>query len=165
MSMSTLREKNKDLKKMGKSKELQIGRAGEHLVMADLLLNGIQAYTTGQGVNYDIVADCEGRLIRLQVKTTQKMRILNKHANPIYFFNIKRTGKKGNKYYQIGDFEGFALVALDRKAVFYLAFDGKIGNNSICIRDRKNDYSGRKGAGRPSGIYLQDLTWGNMVRK
>ncbi len=92
------------------SSELNIGRAGEYLVLADLLINGVQAYDTGQGVGYDIVADVNGKLIRIQVKTTQKIRKITQRANPIYFFHIKRTGKNGNKFYEQKDFDCFALV-------------------------------------------------------
>ena len=149
---------------MNTSKELNLGRAGEYIAMADLLLKGEQAYTTGQGINYDLVVDRGGSMIRLQVKATQKMRVLHNHANPVYFFHIKRTGKNGAKRYAVGDFDGFALVALDRRAVFYLKFDGRIGSSSICIRDRENDYGGKRGGGRPSGLYLQDLTWEKFSR-
>ena len=143
------------------SRELNIGRAGEHLAMADLLLKGEQAYTTGQGANYDIIVDKNGRLIRLQVKTTQKIKYHGKCANPVYFFHIKRMGKNGAKRYMAGDFEGFALVVLDRREVYYLKNDGKIGTASICIRDREIAYSP---GGGPSGIYLQDLTWENFIK-
>jgi hypothetical protein len=148
------------------SNELNIGRAGEHIAIADLLLKGIQAYTTGQGVRYDVVADINGRLLRLQVKTTQRARILAKHAKPIYFFDIRRAGKNGFKKYELGQFDGFALVALDRREVYYLKFDGKIGSASICIRDRNNDYTTKKrGMNNRPGIYLQDLTWENFIKQ
>jgi len=146
------------------SKELNLGRAGEYLVLADLLLKGFQAYDTGQGVSYDVVVDYKNILIRLQVKTTQKIRKIKQRSNPIYFFHLKRSGKNGNKFYQQGMFDGFALVALDRKEIFYLLFDEKIKTSSICIRDKNIDYSGNRGGGR-SGLYLQDLNWQNFIKR
>lgn len=146
------------------SKELQIGRAGQYLVMCDLLLNGVQAFDTGEGVKYDVVADSDGRLIRLQVKTTQKMRVLHESANPIYFYHIKRTGKNGVKFYSKDDFDAFALVALDKKLVFYLPFDSNVKSNSICIRDKDIQYSGQAKGGKKNGLYYQDLTWENLIK-
>jgi hypothetical protein len=52
------------------SRELELGRAAEHLVCADLLLDGWAAYPTAQGMPYDLVVDIGARLIRLQVKST-----------------------------------------------------------------------------------------------
>jgi len=146
------------------SKELQIGRAGQYLVMCDLLLNGVQAFDTGEGVKYDVVADGGGRLIRLQVKTTQKMRVLHESANPIYFYHIKRTGKNGVKFYSKDDFDAFALVALDKKMVFYLPFNDAVKSNSICIRDKEIKYSGQAKGGKKNGLYYQDLTWENLIK-
>ncbi len=149
---------------MEMSKELNIGRAGEYIVLADLLLKGVQVFTTGQGVGYDLVADVDGRLIKIQVKTTQKKRLLKARANPIYFFHIKRAGKNGNKFYKVGDFDCFALVALDIRKVFYLPFDNNIKPNSICIRDKNLVYKGRAKGGKKNGLYYQDLTWENFIK-
>jgi len=150
---------------MAQSKELNIGRAGEYIVLTDLLLKGYQAYDTAQGVGYDVVVDVDNKLVRLQVKTTMKMRLITQRANPIYFFQIKRSGKNGIKFYTQGDFDGFALVALDKKIVFYIIFDDTVKNNSICIRDKNINYSGHRGGGRPSQFYYQDLTWENFIKK
>lgn len=147
------------------SKELYIGRAGQYLVLADLLLKGVEVFGTGEGTNYDIVAECEGKLIKIQVKTTQKMRVLHESANPIYFYHIKRTGKGGTKYYQMGDFDAFALVALDIKQVFYLPFDESVKANSICIRDKNIEYKAQAKGGKKNGLYYQDLTWENLCQK
>jgi hypothetical protein len=142
-----------------KSRELNIGTAGEHLVVADLLLKNVDAFITGQGMNYDVVADMEGRLIRIQVKTTMQKRLMSQRANPIYFFHIKRTGKGGTRFYTHKDFDVYALVALDIRQVFYLLNNDSVKSSSICVRDRNVNYSGHNGGGRPSGFYFQDMTW------
>lgn len=147
------------------SKELNIGRAGQYLTIVDLLLKGVQAFETAEGVNFDVVAEYKNRLIKLQVKTTQKMRTLHTHANPIYFFHIKRAGKGGAKFYDKKDFDAFALVALDKREVYYLLFDDKVKSNSICIRDKNIKYEGRRKGGSKNGLYLQDLTWENLCQK
>lgn len=39
------------------SNELQIGKAAEHLVCCDLILQGYNAFLTDQGVPFDIVVE------------------------------------------------------------------------------------------------------------
>jgi hypothetical protein len=147
------------------SKELNIGRAGQYLVLVDLLSKGIQSFDTAEGVSFDVVAEHNEKLIRLQVKTTQKMRTIREGSNPIYFFHIKRTGKNGARFYKKNDFDAFALVALDRREVYYLKFDDGIKANSICIRDKKVKYTAQAMGGKKNGLYLQDLTWENLCKK
>lgn len=142
---------------MSKSKELNTGIIGEHLTIADLLLSGYEAFASSQGMSYDVVLDIGTRLVKLQVKTTAKKRVIKERANPIYFFHIKRSGKNSVKHYEVGDFDGYALVALDKKIVFYIPFT-ECKSNSICVRDRDMDYMGKRGGGRPSGMYYQDMT-------
>lgn len=147
------------------SKELNIGRAGEYITLADLLLKGVQAFDTAQGVEYDVIAQVDGRLIKIQVKTTQKMKLRRQAFNPIYFFHIKRTGKGGVKVYEKGSFDAFALVAIDRREVYYLPFNDNVKTSSICIRDKENKYPNQARGGKLNGLYLQDLTWENLIKK
>ena len=106
-----------------KINDLQIGVAGEHLVCADLIMRGYNAYLSDQGLPYDVVADIEGKLYKIQVKTTRKERPIpqRKKHTPAYLFHIKRCGKHGAKEYQLKDFDIMALVALDIKAVAYIS--------------------------------------------
>ncbi len=147
------------------STQLNVGRAGQYLTLVDLLLNNVQAFDTGEGVSFDIIAINNDKLIRLQVKTTQKMRILATHKNPTYFFHIKRAGRGGNKFYEKTDFDAFALVALDIRKVFYLKFDDRVKSNSICIRDKNIEYYGQAKGGKKNGLYYQDLTWENLIKE
>ncbi len=149
---------------MSKSRELNIGIIGEHLVLADLMLHGYDAFATAQGMNYDVVLDLGGRLIKLQVKTTQKFRLIKQRSNPIYFFHLRRHGKSGYKFYKKGDFDGYALVVLDKKLVFYIAFND-CKSNSVCVRDKAIDYSGNRGGGRPSELYYQELTLERFLKR
>ena len=102
--------------------DLQAGTAGEYLVCADLILKGYNAYLSSQGLPYDILADVDGELIKIQVKTTRKERAIpqRKKYTPAYLFYIKRCGKKGVKEYGENDFDVMALVALDIKRVAYV---------------------------------------------
>jgi hypothetical protein len=117
------------------SAEMEVGRAGEYLVMADLLLNGWVAYPTSQGVPYDIAVDIGQRVIRVQVKSTKMPKTpdsLNR-GSPLYVFHTRRAGKGGRRRYGNDDFDVLALVALDRRLIAYYALaDSR--NDCIAIR-------------------------------
>ena len=125
---------------MSESKEINIGRAGEFIVMADLLMRGEKAFLTDQGANYDIIIERPNRFIRLQVKATLKPGRMNRtYATSTYLFHAKRAGKGGKRNYATNEFEGFALVALDTRQVAYLVFD-QIITRTIILRDRRQSY-------------------------
>lgn len=134
---------------MAISKELNLGRAGEYLVMADLLLKGYQCFDSGQGANYDLIMENkDGKLIKIQVKTTEKIKDWSstnkKNVNKSYFFHTKRCGKNGKKFYKDNDFDLYALVMLDIKQIAYLPFNG-IHKNSITLLDKNNsEFAKRK---------------------
>lgn len=105
------------------SAEMEMGRAGEYLVMADLLLAGWVAYPTSQGVPYDIAVDIGHRVVRVQVKSTKdpKSGSSMHRGTPLYVFQTRRAGKAGHRRYSNSDFDVLALVALDRRLVAYYA--------------------------------------------
>ena len=49
-----------------------MGKAAEHLVCADLLMKGYNAFLSDQGLPFDVVIDLGRRLFRVQVKGTAK---------------------------------------------------------------------------------------------
>lgn len=102
--------------------DLMAGVAGEHLVCADLILKGYNAFLSDQGLPYDVIADINGRLLKIQVKTTRsyKKHPQNKTHTPYYIFNIKRCGKGGGKQYLENDVDMFAIVALNSMQVGYV---------------------------------------------
>ena len=104
------------------SKEMQIGKAGEYLVCADLILKGFVAYPSEQGLPYDVVLDIEGKLYKVQVKTTTTYRTIPQRKDDMksYIFSIKRKGKYGKKRYGKDEIDIFALVCLDTKQIGYL---------------------------------------------
>lgn len=104
------------------SKELQIGKAGEYLVCADLILKGLIAYPSEQGLPYDICIDNGKKIIRCQVKTTEGLRNISqrKKETKCYIFNIKRHGKNNNQRYGLNEIDIFALVCLDTKKIGYI---------------------------------------------
>ncbi|MHA6820098.1 group I intron-associated PD-(D/E)XK endonuclease [Ralstonia pseudosolanacearum] len=121
--------------KLRVSTEMEVGRAGEYLVMADLLLDGWVAYPTSQGVPYDIAVDIGDRIIRVQVKSTKMPRTpasLNR-GTPLYVFHTRRAGKHGRRRYSNDDFDMLALVALDRRLIAYYAL-ADARHDTIAIR-------------------------------
>lgn len=108
--------------KVRTSNELQIGKAGEYLVCADLILKGFIAYPSEQGLPYDICLDTGGSIKRIQVKTTSGYREIpqRKTETNAYIFHVRRHGKNNDKIYHNDEVDLFALVALDIDSVGYI---------------------------------------------
>jgi hypothetical protein len=137
------------------SYERSLWRAAEYLVLADLILNGYKCFPTDQSVNYDLIVEINNKLIRLNVKSTLKPRKMNTgYKNVLYGFHCRRRGKGGKRIFNVDEFDGFALVALDTKTIGYLVFDEKI-NKEILLRDKEINY---KHTSQKTAPYIQDLT-------
>ena len=104
------------------SKQLQVGKAGEYLVCADLILKGFIAFPSEQGLPYDVLLDTGEKLLKVQVKTTEKPRLVQQRNDPIpaYIFSIKRAGANGKTRYEEKEIDLFALVCLDTMQIGYL---------------------------------------------
>ena len=102
--------------------DLQLGKAGEYLVCADLILKGFVAFPSEQGLSFDVVLAANGRLYKVQVKTTRKPIPVPQRARRTesYCFHVRRCGKGGRCSYEREDVDLFALVALDRRSIGYL---------------------------------------------
>lgn len=107
---------------MRTSNELQVGKAGEYLVCADLIMKGFVAFPSEQGLPYDVLLDNGIKLLRVQVKTCEKPRALLQRSTdiPVYQYNVKRHGKNNRTKYGQDEVDIFALVALDTRMVGYL---------------------------------------------
>lgn len=144
-----------------KSQELTIGRAGEYLVLADVLLHGYQAFETGQGVSYDMIIQHEEHLIRTQVKTTQAIKTwgssIYQKTTPSYHFHIRRAGKGRKRIYNKNEFDLFAFVLLDANKIAYLPIGSINGVGSVTLRDRQLKYY-NEGGKKGGSLYYQDWT-------
>ena len=143
---------------MAISRELQIGKAGEHLVCADLILQGFNAFISDQGLNYDIVVDVNSNFVRVQVKTTGELKNFDRAKN-VYRFNI-RNGKNPRAI-ESYDVDHFAFVALDIKEIAYMKaaeLHNKKGNikRTLDFKTRKAKYPGRYNMGT-RGKYFEDF--------
>ena len=103
--------------------DLACGKAGEYLVCADLILGGLVAFPSEQGLCFDVVVEIGQRLAKVQVKTTRTVRSIpqRREHQAGYLFQVKRMGKRGAKCYAPGTVDIFALVALDSREIAYLA--------------------------------------------
>lgn len=130
-----------------KISDLQTGKAGEYLVCADLITQGYIAFPSEQGLPFDVVAEVNKKLIKIQVKTTRGIMAVpqRKKYTPSYFFNIKRMGKGGKKQYSENDVDIFALVALDRKIIGYLKSNQIKQSMVFRIKEFKNQYHDKSG--------------------
>ena len=117
------------------SDDLEVGKAAEHLVCADLIMSGYRAFLSDQGLPYDILVDVDGALLRVQVKSTRKPKNHDPRtrATPGYFFHLRRAGKGGRRRYPENAFDLYALVALDRQPIAYLPA-ADCPNQSIALR-------------------------------
>lgn len=108
---------------------LELGKAAEHLVCADLILQGYRAYLSDQGLPYDLVADLDGRLIRIQVKAScfsRNMNMSGRSESLGYSFYVRRRGKGGSKRLSAEDCDIVAMIALDIRVIAYLPL-GEVG--------------------------------------
>ena len=102
--------------------EMQVGKAGEYIVCADLITKGFIAYPSEQGLPYDVVLDAFGAMIKVQVKTTRTHKRTPQRVTNIntYSFNVKRRGRHNKNSHSEHTCHLFAFVALDEKQVGYI---------------------------------------------
>ena len=132
---------------MRTSDALQIGKAGEYLTCADLILKGFVAFPSEQGLPFDVVMDNGKKLLRVQVKTTSKPKVIPQRSSDsvAYIFNIKRHGKNGIQRYGNNDIDLFALVCLDTMKVGYLIADDMPATINIRVDSLRGTYYDEKG--------------------
>lgn len=108
--------------------DLELGKAAEHLVVADLILSGYRAYLTEQGLPYDVVLDREGGLYRIQVKASRCVKRMPQRSahTPGYLYHVRRAGKRGRRKYADDEFDILALVAMDVRIVAYLPLQSHV---------------------------------------
>lgn len=115
------------------------GLAGEHLVCADLLLAGHRPALAPQLCPFDILAEIDGRLWRIQVKTTECARSNDgrRQGTKVYQWSFRKRGKT---LYSPKEVDLLALVSIDSRRIAYVLPDAARG----CITIRANDdkYSG-----------------------
>jgi len=100
------------------------GAAAVHLVCADLLLTGYNAFVAAEGLHYDVVVDVGGRLYRVQVKSCSAPRGRPSRPSMLhgYQFTSTRNRRPGRiEHYNPAIIDFMAFVALDIRTVAYFA--------------------------------------------
>ena len=122
--------------------DLMIGVAGEHLVCFDLISRGFTCFMTEQGLPYDIIADINNKLVKIQVKTTRTHSEIPQRKNhyPSYLFHIRRCGKGGKKLYSENDVDVFAVVCVETKQVGYVSADRIPSTLSVRVDSFREKY-------------------------
>ena len=130
------------------SQGLQIGIAGEYIACADLLIKGLTAYPTEQGLPYDLIIDNGNKLLKCQVKTTSKPRKISQRRTDTfaYIFNIKRHGKNNGTRYTKKDVDVFALVELEERTVIYIENEEMPDTINIRVDKLRGTYYDEVGA-------------------
>lgn len=128
------------------SKELQIGKVGEYLVCADLILKDFVAFPSEQGLPYDVLLDNGKKLLKVQVKTTLGPRVVPQRSknSVAYIFN-KRCGKKNASKHSTKDVDLYALVCLDTKQIGYVQEQDMPTSINIRVDSLKGSYHDEKG--------------------
>lgn len=127
------------------SRELQLGKAAEHLVCGDLILQGFNAFLADQGLPYDIIVDTEEGFKTIQVKSTlrkSKFDLIDRGL--IYRFNTKRA-KHGSRRLDHTRIDYIAFMALDNKKIAYIPISYLLNKSSEVIvgiefKDRNEVY-------------------------
>lgn len=135
--------------------DLQIGKAGEYLVCADLILNGHIAFLSEQGLPFDIVLDYNNKLYKVQVKTTRNPKnVLQRKSNiPAYIYHVGLNGKnQKRKKYEIGHVDIFALVALDTKRIGYLPYFDTQTTMNFRVPELKGNYHDEQGIKKKNDV-------------
>ena len=146
------------------SKELQTGKAGEHFVCFDLIMQGYNAFLADQGLPFDIIVEENGLLKTIQVKSASKLFSCGK-AKDIYRYGL-RVGRGGKSVQNDVKCDFYAFVALDIKSIAYIPSKEMMSRNGMLkitmdFKSRDIKYKGRVYSNgtirKPEwGKYLQD---------
>ena len=145
---------------MNNINDMQIGKAGEYLVCADLIARGFIAFPSEQGLPYDVVLDAGGRLLKVQVKTTRTHKQTPQRVSNVntYAFNIKRCGNKNRALHTNESCDIFALVALDEKQIAYMKNSDVKQTMFFRVESMRGTYRDENINAPIRGRYLSDLT-------
>jgi len=116
---------------------IRLGKAGEHFVCFDLLMQGYSAFLADKDSSYDIVVEVENTLKRVQVKTTANIKSYS-HSKDTYRYSTRRA-KGARKRFDIDEVDVFAFVATDIQKICYISIKNMISasggvKQAICLK-------------------------------
>lgn len=137
------------------------GRAGEHLVCADILSRGYECFIAEGRLPYDVVADINGRMVRIQVKTTAGIKSCPQRKNytPVYMWNARKYGKGSRHSYERTDADLVAYVALDRSVIAYRTSERIAQSTILRISDYRDRYQSK------SGGFVEDFPFEKAIEE
>ena len=129
------------------SDKFQLGKAGEYLTCADLLLKGFNVSPAGETLPYDLLLDTGEKILRVQVKTTETYRTTNqwRGVSGAYVFSIKRKGANSEKKYDDNEVDIFAVVTLDTMQIGYIKNKDMPTTINIRVEKLRGQYHDEKG--------------------
>ena len=136
----------------------QVGNIGEVRVLSEFVKLGIPCYLPyGDGNTCDLIAEFNGKLNRIQIKTTQS---LNK-AGAMEWKVTRQAGYHGNRVqYSSEDIDYFAFYCVETDIVCLVPFDSSFPSSTLSIR--LDDYKGNK---LPSMRFAKDYQIKNFIKE
>ncbi len=118
------------------SDELQLGKAGEHITCADLILQGYNAFLADQGLPYDVLIDIDGTIKKVQVKATLTLTCPRKQGQYLYRFQMRKGRSRTSARIPISPdtVDYYAFVVLDKRRVAYLPTKDILGKNGMILQ-------------------------------
>lgn len=118
----------------------QLGNIGEARVLSEFVKLGVPCYLPyGDGNTADLIAEFNGKLNRIQIKTTTS---LNK-AGAMEWKVTRQEGYHGNRVqYNTNDIDYFAFYCLETDMVCLVPFDESFPTSTLSIR--LDNYSGNR---------------------
>ena len=118
----------------------QLGNIGEARVLSEFVKLGVPCYLPyGDGNTADLIAEFNGKLNRIQIKTTTS---LNK-AGAMEWKVTRQEGYHGNRVqYNANDIDCFAFYCLETDMVCLVPFDENFPTSTLSIR--LDNYSGNR---------------------
>lgn len=118
----------------------QLGNIGEARVLSEFVKLNIPCYIPyGDGNMVDLIADFNGKLNRIQIKTTASLN----RAGAMEWRITRQEGYHGNKVqYNVNDIDYFALYCLETDTVCLVPFDENFPTTTLSIR--LDNYDGNR---------------------
>ena len=134
-----------------------LGNIGESRVLHELVKFGIQCYLPyGDGSAVDLIADFNGKLNKIQIKTTEKLS----KVKAMEWRITRQDGYHGNRVkYEFGTIDYFALYCLETDTVCLIPFSDTTSKFTISIRP--DDY---KGVRRNNMRFASDYSVEKIIR-
>lgn len=118
----------------------QLGNIGEVRVLSEFIKLGVPCYLPyGDGNKCDLIADFNGKLNKIQIKTTEKL-----NTNGAMEWKVTRQeGFHGNRIqYNKEDIDYFAFYCIETDIVCLVPFDENFPSTILSIR--MDNYTGNR---------------------